>query len=185
VHRELWVSAALIAAAVALVGGCSCSFEIGGDSLDRAEVEDSIADGLEAEGPRPETVSCPDAGDVEVTEGETFTCMANDGEDLLARIAVTLAGDEGEFSWRVVGDLDLGIVARRIAESLTAQVGQAPRGVDCPPSSEIELAEGELFECAGTAPAGDEFAIEVTLTDDTGTFDFVVPEEQFGGDAAA
>jgi hypothetical protein len=49
--------------------------------------------------------------------------------------------------------------------------------VECP--SGIEVQEGRTFDCELTAPNGDLVTVEVTLTDDDGSFDAVVPEQQF------
>lgn len=65
-----------------------------------------------------------------------------------------------------------------IKKDLAADVGIAPKAIDCP--SDIESQAGKKFECVGTAPADDErFRISVNLTNDDGGFDAVVPPEQF------
>lgn len=39
--------------------------------------------------------------------------------------------------------------------------------------------EGAKFDCTLTAPNGDEVRVEVTLTNDDGAFEAVVPPQQF------
>jgi hypothetical protein len=64
-----------------------------------------------------------------------------------------------------------------IQKDLTADVGTAPKAIECPDGIEIE--KGRRFECTGTAPDGSGFRIDVVLTNDDGGFDAVVPREQF------
>lgn len=49
--------------------------------------------------------------------------------------------------------------------------------VECP--EDIEAEEGRELECELTAPNGDLVVVEVTLTDDEGSFEAVVPPQQF------
>ena len=49
--------------------------------------------------------------------------------------------------------------------------------VACP--DDIEAEAGRTFECTLTAPNGDLVSVEVTLTDDDGSFEAVVPPQQF------
>lgn len=51
-----------------------------------------------------------------------------------------------------------------------------PEGAECP--DDIEIEEGREFNCTLTAPNGDEVDVDVTLTDDEGGFEAVVPPQQ-------
>jgi hypothetical protein len=68
-------------------------------------------------------------------------------------------------------------IEQEILDDLAADVGVTPRAVECPASPPDE--EGATFECTGTAPAGDQFTIEVTNGPGE-DFSAVVPPEQFG-----
>ncbi len=87
---------------------------------------------------------------------------------------VVLAGCSGSVS---VGgkSLDQGSVESEISSDLTESVGVAPESVDCEGISDIEVEADNTFVCTGTAPNGDEFDINVTLTNDEGGFSAVVP----------
>jgi hypothetical protein len=68
---------------------------------------------------------------------------------------------------------------QQLTEQLSADAGVNPDdvSVECP--DDIEAEEGREFDCTLTAPNGDEVRVEVTLTDDEGGFEAVVPPEQF------
>jgi hypothetical protein len=76
----------------------------------------------------------------------------------------TLDADDLEEQLRVQLSEDAGVDADAVT-------------VQCP--SGIELEAGRTFECELTAPNGDLVTVEVTLTDDDGGFEAVVPEQQF------
>lgn len=67
----------------------------------------------------------------------------------------------------------------RVQLSEGAGVDPADVAVECP--EDIEVEEGREFECELTAPNGDLVRVEVTLTDDEGSFEAIVPEQQFEG----
>ena len=67
-------------------------------------------------------------------------------------------------------------VEQVMSDGLEDLVGVAPQSVDCTGIEDLELEEGNTFTCTGTAPAGGEFDINMTLTDDEGKFTFEVPE---------
>lgn len=73
--------------------------------------------------------------------------------------------------------IDASKLEAEIKRDLTAEVGTAPKAIECP--EDIEKEKGTKFECTGTAPAGDTFRIDVELTNDSGGFEAVVPPEQF------
>jgi hypothetical protein len=63
-----------------------------------------------------------------------------------------------------------------IKKDLTADVGIAPKAIECPDG--IETEKGKRFNCTGTAPDGGRFRIDVVLTDDDGSFEAEVPRNQ-------
>lgn len=87
---------------------------------------------------------------------------------------VVLAGCSGSIS---VGgkSIDQGSVESEISSDLTESVGVAPESIDCEGISDIAVEKDSTFVCTGTAPNGDEFDVNVTLTDDEGGFSAVVP----------
>ncbi len=86
-----------VAAAAALTG---CSVSIGGSDLDTSELETEIEEELGAQGVPDSAVDCPD--DVEVEEGDEFTCTATAPDGSTATILVTQTDDDGNVRWRVV-----------------------------------------------------------------------------------
>ena len=95
--------------------------------------------------------------------------------------ALVLAGCGGSFEVNIGGGQTLNEddLAAELSQQLGESAGTPPQSVDCP--SGIELEQGKNFECDGVAPNGDEFVIEVTLTNDTGGFDAFLPPGQFDG----
>ena len=71
--------------------------------------------------------------------------------------------------------LDQAAAESQITTGLTEAVGVAPEAVDCDGISDIDVEEGSTFQCTGTAPNGDTFPIDVTLTNDEGGFNYEVP----------
>lgn len=61
---------------------------------------------------------------------------------------------------------------KKIADSLTQRVGQRPGAVECP--SQIEAKVGQKARCKLRASDGSEIGLTVTMTDDTGRFDYEV-----------
>jgi hypothetical protein len=75
--------------------------------------------------------------------------------------------------------IDSADLEEKLRTDLAADVGVDPAdvAVDCPEGEEAE--QGNEFECTLTAPNGDEVTVEVTITDDGGAFEAVVPRQQF------
>ncbi|GIK77857.1 MAG: DUF4333 domain-containing protein [Acidobacteria bacterium] len=75
--------------------------------------------------------------------------------------------------------IDAADLEGQLADQLAPQANVDPAdvSVDCPDDQEAE--EGSEFQCTLTAPNGDEVQVDVTLTDDEGGYDAVVPPEQF------
>jgi ABC-type amino acid transport substrate-binding protein len=88
----------------------------------------------------------------------------------LAALALAACGTE---------TIDADDLATKIRDQVSAQVGVDPEQVtvECPDGIEVE--EGRTFECDLTAPNGDPVIVEVTLTNDDGGFEAIVPPEQF------
>ena len=72
--------------------------------------------------------------------------------------------------------IDSGELEGELKRQLGADAGVEPRSVDCP--DDIEAEKGKKFDCTLTAPNGEEVRVEVTLTNDEGGFDAIVPPEQ-------
>ena len=73
--------------------------------------------------------------------------------------------------------IDRADLERQLADQLGRSAGVAPKGVDCP--DDIEVETGRKFDCTLTAPNGDAVRVAVTLTNEDGGFDAVVPPQQF------
>jgi len=67
----------------------------------------------------------------------------------------------------------------KLRTQLAPQGGAKPEdiSVDCPEGQEIK--KGRKFRCTLTAPDGSKARVDVTLTNDKGGFDAIVPEDQF------
>ena len=67
----------------------------------------------------------------------------------------------------------------KLRTQLAPQGGAKPEDitVDCPDDQKVE--KGHKFRCTLTAPDGSKARIDVTLTNNQGGFDAVVPEDQF------
>lgn len=75
--------------------------------------------------------------------------------------------------------IDAEDLERQLAEQLSEDAGVNPINVSVECPDEIEVEEGRQFECTLIAPDGDHVRVDVTLTDDEGGFDAVVPADQF------
>ena len=75
--------------------------------------------------------------------------------------------------------IDTEDLENQLRTQMAPQGGAKPEDitVDCPEDQEIE--KGRKFSCTLTAPDGSKARIDVTLTDDDGGFDAIVPREQF------
>jgi hypothetical protein len=67
----------------------------------------------------------------------------------------------------------------KLRTQLAPQGGAKPEdiSIDCPEGQEIK--KGNEFSCTLTAPDGSKARVDVTLTNDKGGFDAIVPEDQF------
>ena len=73
--------------------------------------------------------------------------------------------------------LDRADLERQLTDQLGRSAGVAPKAVDCP--ADVEVEPGRKFDCTLTAPNGDAVRVAVTLTNDDGGFEAVVPPQQF------
>ena len=73
--------------------------------------------------------------------------------------------------------IDRAELERELGDQLGRDAGVAPRAVDCP--DDVEAQRGRRFDCTLTAPNGDAVPVAVTLTNDDGGFEAVVPPQQF------
>ena len=92
------------------------------------------------------------------------------GAALTASLALAACGTE---------TLDNANLESQLAEQLSSDAGvdAAQVSVSCP--EDVEVEQGGEFECTLTAPNGDEVRVDVTMTDDEGNVDAVVPPQQF------
>jgi len=69
-----------------------------------------------------------------------------------------------------------------LRKQLAPQGGAKPEDVSvkCPEDQKVE--KGNKFSCTLTAPDGSKARIDVTLTNDEGGFDAIVPRDQFEED---
>jgi hypothetical protein len=65
----------------------------------------------------------------------------------------------------------------QLADQLAPQLNVEPAdaSVDCPDDQETK--EGTEFQCTMTVPNGGEIPVDVTLTDDEGAYDAVIPQQ--------
>ena len=75
--------------------------------------------------------------------------------------------------------LDNGDLENQLRVQLSEDAGVDPDGVSVECPEDIQAEAGRQFECELTAPNGDLVAVDVTLTDDDGSFEAVVPPQQF------
>ncbi|HEY8584638.1 MAG TPA: DUF4333 domain-containing protein [Capillimicrobium sp.] len=75
------------------------------------------------------------------------------------------------------------IDAEKLQEELRTQLsddaGVDPEKVSVTCPEDVEIEQGKTFECELTAPNGDKVQVDVTMTDDEGTVEAVVPPQQF------
>jgi hypothetical protein len=73
--------------------------------------------------------------------------------------------------------IDHADLERELTDQLGRSAGVAPKGVACP--EDVEAEAGRRFDCTLTAPNGDAVRVAVTLTNEDGGFEAVVPPQQF------
>ena len=75
--------------------------------------------------------------------------------------------------------LDTDDLETKLRTQLAPQGGAKPEdiSVKCPEDQKVE--KGHKFSCTLTAPDGSKARVDVTLTNDEGGFEAIVPEDQF------
>lgn len=71
--------------------------------------------------------------------------------------------------------LDPEDMEKTISGGLGEQANLPDPEVDCAGIEDVDVKDGSKFVCTGTAPNGDEFPVDVTLTDDEGGYRYEVP----------
>ena len=97
------------------------------------------------------------------------------GAVLAATIGVAGCSADAEVS---IGgkSLDPADMEETISAGLGEQAQLPDPEVDCDGIQDVEVTDGSKFTCTGIAPNGDEFPIDVTLTDDEGGYRYEVPD---------
>jgi hypothetical protein len=67
----------------------------------------------------------------------------------------------------------------QLRTDLSQDAGVDPAGVSVSCPSDEKAEKGNAFDCTLTAPNGDEVTVNVTITDDDGSFEAKVPPQQF------
>ena len=98
----------------------------------------------------------------------------------LGVLALALAIAVGVLGYVVTdrgNTIDTNDLESQLTEKLSADAGVDPAKVSvaCPDDEESE--KGNKFDCTLTAPNGDEVTVNVTITDDEGGYDAVVPPQ--------
>jgi hypothetical protein len=96
----------------------------------------------------------------------------------MTRSTLTLAALVGAAALAGCGEktIESGELESELKSQLGADAGVEPKSVECP--DDIKAEKGKKFDCTLTAPNGDEVRVEVTLTNDDGGFEAVVPPQQ-------
>ena len=167
---------ALALGVVAILAGC-------GESIDSEDLETKLREQLAPQGgakPEDIAIDCPD--DQKPEKGSKFRCTLTAPDGTKAPIEVTLTNDEGGFEAVVVRQprkMDTADLETKLRNQLAPQGGVKPKDISvaCPEGQKME--KGNEFSCELTAPDGSKARIDVTLTNDRGGFDAVVPRDQF------
>jgi Domain of unknown function (DUF4333) len=95
---------------------------------------------------------------------------------MTALVAPALGACSGEVSVGGETTVDSGDLEQQLADQLAPQAGVKPANVSvaCPDDQKVE--KGARFTCTLTAPNGDEVPVNVTLKNDDGSYDAVVPK---------
>lgn len=154
--KRLIAPAALALAALTLAG---CS-----SSIDVADLETKVQDGLAEQVGGTWTVECPDS--MEVQAGLTTNCMATSDTGETVEVNITQDDDQGNVTWEVPSTgLDIAKLENSIATDIAAQVG-GEWTVQCP--DDIPQEQGLTANCEATSADGQSVMVNVTQTDDQG-----------------
>jgi hypothetical protein len=169
--RTLLVAGAA-AGLMASAGACSCSVT-SRHAVPKADVAKQITDKMtDANGNKPESVSCPD--DLGAKVGTQLNCtMKVKDQTFNVNVTVTsVNGDDVKFD--MVETVDKNQVANILSGKLTQQVGRKPDSVTCPDN--LKGVQGATLRCELT-DSGQKYGIAVTVTNvDAGdvSFDYKV-----------
>lgn len=89
------------------------------------------------------------------------------GAALLVALPLAACGDK---------TLNTSDLESKLKDQLGKSAGVQPRSVSCP--DDIKVEKGKKFNCTLVAPNGDNVTVNVTLTNDKGGFQAVVPPGQ-------
>lgn len=104
---------------------------------------------------------------------------------LVIAVAAVLAGCDASAEVSIGGkSIDREDVETTVAAGLAEQANLPEPGVDCEGIDEIDVEANAKFTCEGTAPNGDKFPIEITLTDEEGGFRYFVPNSSGPADGS-
>jgi Domain of unknown function (DUF4333) len=169
--RTLFVASVI---AGALTGLTACSS--GPKMVSKDDIAKQISAKMtDTQGSNPPSVTCPDGLKGEV--GAQLNCtVKSNGQDYNVNVTATsVKGDEVLFD--MVETVDKNLVARRISEQLTEQVGHKPDSVTCPDN--LKGNKDATLRCE-LKDGGQTYGVTVTVTDvDAGDvhFDFKVDSQ--------
>lgn len=154
--RTLLVTAAAVG--LATIAGCTVTHS---NSVSQREVSDQIAAKMtDAQGNKPESVSCP--GALQAKVGAQLDCkMKVKGIEYNVNVTVTSV-DGSDVKFDMVKTRDKDEVARAISDQLLEQVGQRPDSVTCPEN--LKGFEGSTLRCQ-LVDGSKRYGITVTVTD--------------------
>lgn len=159
--KRLLAPAALAAATVLLLAGCS-------STIDAASLETQVQDGLAEQVGGTWTVDCPDS--MEIQAGLTAECLATKDDGQTLNVNVTQDDDQGNVTWKVIAELDTVALQDSISSEIAAQVG-GEWTVTC---DEAPLQQGTTSACQATSGDGQIETITVTQDDDQGNVSWAV-----------
>jgi hypothetical protein len=91
-------------------------------------------------------------------------------------VLAAVAGCDASAEVSVGGkSIDRESTEETISAGLGDQANLPDPEVDCDGIEDVEVKAGEEFTCIGTAPNGERFPIEITLSDDDGGYRYQVP----------
>lgn len=156
-----------------LLGSSACSSGPGMVSKD--DVAKQISSKMtDADGNKPDSVSCPDGLKAQV--GAQLNCgMKVKGQDYNVNVTATsVNGSDVKFD--MVETVDKNLVATKISDQLTQQVGSKPDGVTCPDN--LKGVQGATLRC-DLKDGNQTFGVTVTVTNVVAgdvNFDFKVDD---------
>ncbi|MCV7261280.1 DUF4333 domain-containing protein [Mycobacterium shimoidei] len=156
--RTLAISAA---AGTLLASAAACSCSVGtSHTVSKRQVADQITQRLtDANGNKPDSVTCPD--DLDAKVGAQLNCTMKI-KDRDYDVNVTVTSVEGsKVNFDMVETINKNQVASILKRNLTEQVGRAPDAVTCPDNLKGET--GATLRCELT-DGNEKFGILVTVT---------------------